>query len=241
MKLYAVGIGPGDLTFLAPCAADVIRECEVIVGYTPYITMIESLVEGKTIISTGMKSEVERCQKAVEEALAGKKVAVISSGDAGIYGMAPLLYEIAESHPEIEVEVIPGITAANSAASMLGSPLSNDFAVISLSDLMTPWEVIEKRLHSASQGDFVIALYNPRSMKRSDYLAKACQISLEYKPADTWCGYVRNALRGESICQICTLEELIHAEVDMFTTVIIGNSATKIIDGKLVTTRGYQV
>lgn len=241
MKLYAVGIGPGDLGFLAPCAAEVIRECEVIVGYTPYIKMIEELIDGKTIISTGMKSEIERCKKAIEEAIDGKKVAVISSGDAGIYGMAPLLYEMAEAYPELDVEVIPGITAANSAASLLGSPLSNDFAVISLSDLMTPWEVIEKRLHGASQGDFVVALYNPRSIKRSDYLAKACRIALEYKVPGTLCGYVKNALRGESICKICTLEDLISAEVDMFTTVIIGNSATKIIDGKLVTTRGYQV
>lgn len=241
MKIYAVGIGPGDAGYLAPRAKEVLANCDVIVGYTAYIEIIADLLHSKEVISTGMKSEVERCERAVEEAAKGKTVAVVSSGDAGIYGMASLLFETAEKRTGLEVEVVPGITAAISAASILGSPLTNDFAVVSLSDLLTPWEIIEKRLDCAAQGDFVICLYNPQSVKRADYLLRACKIALKHKPAETLCGYVKNALRGDEECKICTLDELQHAKVDMFTTVIIGNFATKQIAGKLVTTRGYKV
>lgn len=239
MKLYAVGIGPGDMDYMAPRAREVLLGCDVIVGYTAYIDLLPGELKNKEVIATGMKSEAERCERAIAEALKGRSVAVVSSGDAGIYGMAPLLYELAEKYPEVEVEAIPGITAAISAAAILGSPLSNDFAVISLSDLMTPWETIEKRLAAAAQGDFVICLYNPQSIKRSGYLARACEIVLRYKPPQTCCGYARNALRGDSSGEICSLRELGSAGADMFTTVIIGNSATRVINGKLVTARGY--
>jgi len=242
MKIYAVGTGPGDLDYLTPRAKEIILDCDVIIGYTTYIELISDIIKGKEVISTGMKSEILRCESAFAEALKGKKVAVVSSGDAGIYGMASLLYELAEKYPGVEIEVVPGITAAVAAASILGSPLSNDFAVISLSDLMTPWEVIEKRLSAASEGDFVICLYNPQSMKRNDYVERACNIVLKHKLPETCCGYVRNALRGnEGNSAICTLRELSRADIDMFTTVIIGNSATRIIDGKLVAARGYKI
>lgn len=241
MKLYAVGIGPGGMDYLAPRAKEVLQESDVIVGYNTYIELIEELTLGKEVIQNGMKNEIERCERAVSEARQGKKTCVISSGDAGIYGMASLLFEIAEPFPDIEIEVIPGITAAIASASVLGSPLTNDFSVISLSDLLTPWEIIEKRLSAVSAGDMVVCLYNPQSHKRSDYLEKACRISLLFKSPKTCCGYVRNALRADSSYNICTLGELSKAKVDMFTTVIIGNSSTKIIDGKLVTTRGYKI
>lgn len=240
MKLYALGMGPGNLDQLTPKAKEVLENCEVIVGYTKYIELVDEFLEGKEVIQTGMKSEVERCQRAVDEAKQGKNVVVVSSGDAGIYGMACLLFEMVEKE-DIEIEVIPGMTAAISAASILGSPLTNDFAVISLSDLLTPWEVIEKRLNAMAEADMVICLYNPRSMKRSDYLEKAANICLRHKPEGTYCGYVKNALREGTEYEVCTLKDLGKAEVDMFTTVIIGNSSTKLMKGRLVTTRGYSI
>ena len=242
MILYAVGLGPGDADYMAPKAKEAILESDVIVGYTTYMKLIEEITKGKELVATGMTGETQRCEAAIQEALKGKKVCVVSSGDAGIYGMASLLFELAAAHPSIEIEVIPGITAAVSAAALLGSPLTNDFAVISLSDHLTPWELIEKRLDACSSADMVVSIYNPQSSQRSDYLQKACNISLKYKPPETKCGYVKNAYRGESAeIHICTLEELAATDVDMFTTVIIGNSATMTIDGKLVTTRGYDV
>lgn len=242
MKIYAVGLGPGDMCYLAPKAREAIIQCDVISGYTGYVELIPQLVNGKKMIATGMKSEIERCEAAIQEALNGRQVCVISSGDAGIYGMAALLYELAEQYSAIEIEVIPGITAAAAAAAILGSPLTNDFAVISLSDLLTPWETIEKRLDACSAADMVLCLYNPESKKRVGYLEKACAIAMRHKSPITKCGYVRNAFRGvDSETCICTLAELSTAQADMFTTVIIGNSCTKIINGKLVTVRGYNI
>ena len=245
MKLFAVGLGPGDSEYIAPEAKGVILQSDVIVGYTGYIELIPELIKGKEVIATGMTAEVQRCEAAIDEALKGKVVCVVSSGDSGIYGMAALLYELAEKHPQIDIAVIPGITAGVSAAALLGSPLTNDFAVISLSDLLTPWEVIKKRLTACGEADMVICIYNPQSKKRQDYLKKATDIILNYKPAETPCGYVRNAFRGKEteskVCYLSDLSELAKTEVDMFTTVIIGNSCTKIINGKLVTTRGYKV
>ena len=242
MKIYAVGLGPGDPAYLAPRAKEAILASDVIAGYTPYLEFIHVLLQNKKIIATGMKGETERCEAAIVEALRGKQVCVVSGGDAGIYGMAALLYELAERHDAIEVEVIPGITAANSAAAILGSPLTNDFAVISLSDLLSTWEMIEKKIDVCSTADMVLCLYNPQSKKRSDYLERACAIVLRHKPPETKCGYVRNAYRGDNMeSRICTLAELSKMSVDMFTTVIIGNSDTKIINGKLVTVRGYRL
>jgi len=242
MKIYAVGLGPGDMDYLTPRARQVLSQCDVIVGYTGYVELISDLTKGKELITTGMKGETARCCAAINEALSGKQVCVVSGGDAGVYGMAALLYELAEKHPMIEIEVIPGITSAISAAAILGSPLANDFAVISLSDLLTPWEVIEKRLDAAATSDMVVCLYNPQSNKRKDYLEKACNIMLRHKTPETLCGYVRNAFRGGG-CEscICTLSELSKASVDMFTTVVIGNSGTRVINGKLVTVRGYRL
>jgi len=242
IKVYAVGLGPGDPGYMTPEAREAIKNSDVIIGYTGYVELIRELTVEKKVVVTGMKSERKRCESAIKEALKGKKVAVVSSGDAGIYGMAGLLYELAEKHPEVEIEVIPGVTAANSAAAVLGSPLTNDFAVISLSDLLTPWDVIEKRLDAASAADFVLCFYNPQSKRRRGYLEKACRIALRHKPHETKCGYVRNAFRGgNGESRVCTLAELAEAPVDMFTTVIIGNSCTKVINGKLVTVRGYSI
>ena len=242
MKLFAVGLGPGDIDYLVPRAKEVILKSDVVVGYTSYIELIPELTKGKEVIATGMKSEADRCQAAIGEALKGKQVCVVSSGDSGVYGMAALLYELAKKHPAIEIEVVPGITAAVSVAAILGSPLTNDFAAISLSDLLTPWDVIEKRLDACSAADMVICLYNPQSAKRSGYLEKACSIILRHKPAETICGYVRKAFRGKDPEKhVCSLIDLSKTEVDMFTTVIIGNSYTKIINGSMVTVRGYML
>jgi len=242
VKVFAVGLGPGNPGLLAPRAREAILACDCIVGYTSYLKLIPDLLVGKQTISTGMRSEARRCQAAIDAALEGKQVAVICSGDAGIYGMAGLLFELAEQYPEVSIEVIPGITAANAAAAVLGSPLSNDFAVISLSDLLTPWDIIEKRLEAMALADMVLCLYNPQSNKRSNYLARACDILLRHKPPETKCGYVRNAFRGDvNSGSLCTLAELPAAPVDMLTTVIIGNSDTRITNGKLVTARGYRL
>ncbi|MCL2137278.1 MAG: precorrin-3B C(17)-methyltransferase [Coriobacteriia bacterium] len=245
MKIYAVGLGPGDMAYLAPGAKEAIKRSDVVVGYTSYIKLIPDLLAGKEAISTGMRSEAKRCQAAIDEALQGKVVSVVCSGDAGVYGMAGLLFELVEARhveAEVEIEVVPGITAATAAAAVLGSPLTNDFAVISLSDLLTPWEVIEKRLNAAALSDMVVCLYNPQSSKRSDYLSRAVQIVMQYREASTVCGYVRNAFRGESQSErVCTLEALPDEPVDMLTTVIIGNSDTRVIAGKMVTARGYRI
>ncbi|MDR1962822.1 MAG: precorrin-3B C(17)-methyltransferase, partial [Planctomycetaceae bacterium] len=179
MKIYVIGIGPGDKDYLVPQAAKVIAECEVIVGYTAYLKLISDFITEKEVISTGMKGETARCEMAIREAKRGKKVGVVSSGDAGIYGMASLLLEMTADETDIEIEIVPGITAAIAAASLLGAPLSNDFAVISLSDCLTAWTVIEKRLKMAAEADFVVCLYNPQSKTRNDYLQRACNILLK--------------------------------------------------------------
>lgn len=240
MKLYAVGIGPGDREGITEKALAALRECEVLAGYGPYLTLLGPLAAGKELISTAMRGEVERCRLAVEAALAGKKVAVVSSGDAGVYGMAGLLLELAVAYPQLEVEVVPGVTAASSAAALLGAPLTQDFAVISLSDLLTPLAKIEKRLRLAAEADFVLCLYNPASRKRADYLARACEIVLESRSGDTPCGVARNVARQGQQCRILPLRELAGYEADMFTTVVIGNSETEVLGGRLVTPRGYR-
>ncbi|MDR2117790.1 MAG: precorrin-3B C(17)-methyltransferase [Planctomycetaceae bacterium] len=241
MKIYAVGIGPGDKNYMAPQAEKIISDCDVIIGYTSYLKLIPDLVTGKEIIETGMKSETARCEKAFQKAKLGKKVAVISSGDAGIYGMASLLMEMSENETDIEIEIVPGITAAIAAAALLGAPLANDFAVVSLSDLLTSWSTIKKRLEAAALGDFVVCLYNPGSKNRTDSLRLACEILLKHKNPQTQCGYVRNALRNNRQYHLCSLQELSAIHVDMLTIVIVGNSDTKQIHGKLVTTRGYHI
>ena len=239
-KLYAVGIGPGDYGHMTLEAAQVLETCDVIVGYTVYVDLVKEHFPGKEFLTTPMRQEERRCRMAFEEAAKGRTVAMICSGDAGVYGMAGLLLELGREFPDCEVEVISGVTAALSGAAVLGAPLIHDFAVISLSDLLTPWELIEKRLACAAEGDFSICIYNPSSRKRNDYLKKACRVLLETKAPDTVCGLVRNIGREGQSFRVLTLAELAETETDMFTTVFVGNSATRVIDGRMVTPRGYR-
>lgn len=241
--IYIVGIGPGRESMMTGEAIQALEQADVIVGYTVYLELLGDRFSNKEFLSTPMKQEAERCRMCFREAAAGKNVALICSGDAGVYGMASLMFEIRQelSVKDCEIVVIPGITAAVSGAAVLGAPLGHDFCVISLSDLLTPWDLIERRLRAAAAGDFAIAIYNPSSHKRRDYLRQACDILLETMPSDTACGYVRNIGRDGEESRICTLTELRDAEVDMFTTVFIGNSQTRILDGRLVTPRGYRI
>ena len=240
-KVYVIGLGPGAEKEMTYQASTALEKSEVIIGYTVYTGLIRERFPDKKYLSTPMRQEVIRCEMAMDEAMKGSTVAMVCSGDAGIYGMAGLLYEMGQGYPEVELEVVPGITAANGGAAVLGAPLMHDFAVISLSDLLTPWEKIEKRIRGAAMADFVICLYNPSSRKRADYLKKACEYILEYQSPDTVCGYVRNIGREGEDAHILTLSELKDTEVDMFTTVYIGNSQTRNVDGKMVTPRGYRL
>lgn len=240
MKITVIGIGPGGENGMTLAARAALEACEVVVGYDLYIELIKPLVGNKETIATGMRKEVERCKLALQAALSGRHVGLVCSGDAGIYGMAGIMHEVAAEHPEVTIEVVPGVTAASSAAAVLGAPLVHDFAVISLSDLLTPWDKIALRLDMAAAADFVICLYNPKSQKRVVQLERAVNIMLKHKDADTPCGYVKNIGRDGEAAYICTLGDLPLADIDMLTTVIIGNSQTKIINGKLVTPRGYQ-
>ena len=221
-------------------AQKVLERCPVIIGYTVYIDLIRDEFPDKTYLSTPMRKEADRCRMAFAEAEKGQDVAMVCSGDAGIYGMAGLICEIGRDYPEIGIEIVPGITAASGGAAVLGAPLMHDFAVISLSDLLTPWEKIERRLDAAAAADFVICLYNPSSRKRADYLERACEIVLKHKKGDTVCGIVRNIGREGESCEILSLEQLREKKVDMFTTVFIGNSATMELNGRMVTPRGYR-
>ena len=239
-KIYVVGIGPGAYEQMTVMAADVLRQSDVIIGYTVYIDLVRDHLPGKQFLSTPMTKETDRCRMAFSEARKGKTVSVICSGDAGIYGMAGLMYEIGAQYPDTELEVIPWVTAATAGAALLGAPLIHDFCVISLSDLLTPWETIEKRILAASRADFSVCLYNPSSKKRRDYLKKACELMLKYKSPDTVCGIVKNIGREGEEKSLLTLQELKDAEADMFTTVFVGNSQTKTLSEAMVTPRGYQ-
>ncbi len=240
MKLYIVGFGPGNHDSMTFAAERAILSCDLVVGYTTYTNIIGKLFPEKKIYSTPMKKERERVAYALEKTAEGKTVAIVCSGDAGVYGMAGLALEMSEKYPEIEIEIIAGVTAALSGAAILGAPLSNDFAVISLSDLMTKREKIEERLECASKADFTIVLYNPSSKQRADHLSKACDIILKYKDKKTVCGYVKNIGRENEFSKLLTLGELQNEPADMFTTIFIGSSDTKIINGKMVAERGYK-
>ena len=240
-KIYVVGIGPGDAEMMTAQAKKALDESDIIAGYKTYIALVRELYPDKEYYENGMRGEIERCEKCVEFARAGKTVALVCSGDAGVYGMASPLLEVAEREGFSDISIIPGVTAALSGAAELGAPLSTDFCVISLSDLLTPWDVIEKRLLGAAKGDFCMAIYNPASKGRADYLKKACEILLQELSGDTPCGYVRNIGREGCEKKVCTLSQLADAQVDMFVTVFIGNSQTKIVNGKLITPRGYKV
>ena len=236
-----VGLGPGNAQFLTAQAQAALQNADVLCGYTVYIDLVRPHYPEKEVYTTGMTREIDRCRWALEAAQSGKAVALVCSGDAGVYGMASPLLELAGAYPDVEVEIVPGLTAALSGAAVLGAPLAHDFCVISLSDRLTPWEVIEKRLACAAAGDFCVALYNPSSKGRTDYLAKAVRIlRANGKTDETLCGVVRSIGReGQSSC-LLTLAELEQTTVDMFTTVFVGNAATQNLRGKMVTPRGYR-
>lgn len=248
-KVLIVGIGPGSIEMMTSQAVKALERADVIAGYTVYIELLKKNFPGKEYMATHMRQEIDRCRLCLELALSGKNVCLVCSGDSGVYGMASpmfLLQEQDKRYKDIELCVIPGITAANSGAALLGSPLSNDYCVISLSDLMTPWETIERRLRAAVQGDFAVAIYNPSSRKRKDYLEKACGIMIDEGASEqTRCGYVQNIGRDGTRVFFCTLGELKSRAVDMFTTVFIGNSQTQAVQTlygeRLVTRRGYRI
>ena len=237
-----MGIGPGTQGHMTPEAVSAIEGSQVIVGYAPFLERLGPLVYNKEVISLGMTEEVPRAEHAIGAALSGKRVAVVSSGDPGIYGMAGLVLELMR-HQEVELEVtvVPGVTALSAAAARLGAPLMHDFAVISLSDLLTSWEVIRQRLEAAAVADFVVVLYNPSSHTRSQRIRECRDIMLRYRRADTPVGMVRNALREGEEVTISTLEAMVEHQIDMLTTIIIGNSSTFVWNGRMVTPRGYRI
>ena len=244
-SLWITGIGPGGPAYMTPQAVAAITRADTLCGYTVYIELVrkalgDRLRKNLTILTTPMRQELERCRLAMEAAAAGSDVAMVCGGDAGIYGMAGPLLAMADDYPDVQIEIIPGLTAAVAGAAVLGAPLMNDFCVISLSDLMTPWQVIEKRLRAAAAGDFCICIYNPRSSRRREHLAKACRILMEEQSPDTPCGWVRNIGRPGQESRLFTLGMLAMEEVDMFTTVFIGNSRTRFRGPYMVTGRGYE-
>jgi cobalt-precorrin 5A hydrolase/precorrin-3B C17-methyltransferase len=243
-KLYVVGVGSGNTEYIAPKALAAIRESEIIIGYRTYLDLISDLIEGKKVLSSGMTQEIDRCKKALELASQGKTVAVISSGDPGIYAMAgPILEVLKESNPfqKPKIEIIPGISALNLCAARLGAPVMHDFASISLSDRLTPWELIEERLEAAAKADFVIVLYNPKSKGRQDHICRARDIIMKHRDTDTPVGIVKGAMRDGEIAVVTNLEDMLKHDIDMQTTVIIGNSQTFSFDGYMITPRGYRM
>ena len=239
-KLIVVGIGPGDWEDMTVRADRALRSCDVIVGYHVYVDLVRDRYPDKEFLTTGMTRETDRCRMALEAAREGKTVAMVCSGDSGIYGMAGLIYELRGEAAEPEVEVIPGLTAACSGGALLGAPLTHDFAVISLSDRLTPWETIERRLSAAASADLSIVLYNPASHGRPDHLRRACDILLETLPPQRLCGVARNIRRSGESAQVMTLGKLRDFPADMFCTVFIGNSQTRTIGELMVTPRGYR-
>lgn len=242
--IKVIGIGPGDEEFMTPQAREAILGADRVVGYLTYLDLIKELIEGKETVGTAMMQEVERCQKAVDLAVEGHKVVVVSSGDSGIYGMAGLVLELANKVPveqRPQVDIIPGLSAVNVAAAVLGAPLMHDFAVISLSDLMTPWDLIKKRADFCAQGDMVISLYNPRSKKRVTHLDEVRDIILKYRDPKTPVGIVQKAGRPGQHMVISDLENFTKEEVDMQTLVIIGNSQTYVENDRMITPRGYKL
>ncbi|GLV48344.1 precorrin-3B C(17)-methyltransferase [Thermus sp. LT1-2-5] len=259
-ELYLVGVGPGDLPGLTLGAKEALQGAEVVIGYSTYIKLLEEmgLLEGKEVVRKGMTEELDRAEEALERALSGKRVALVSGGDPGIYGMAAPVLELMEERgfhrvdggvglpghfawkeQELLLKVIPGVTAANAVASLLGSPLAHDTCLISLSDLLTPWPLIERRLHAAGQGDFVVVLYNPQSKRRTWQLGKSAEILLRYRPPETPAALVKSAYRKREEVTLTTLAGLKEAEAGMLTTVVIGNRYSRFFEGTLLTPRGY--
>ena len=237
-KLYVIGIGPGGLEHMTLRAKDAIEESNIIIGYNKYIDMIKPIVEDKELFSTGMRGEESRCRKALELSKENNIVALISTGDSGIYGMAGLILQMKEDE---NVEIIPGVTASSAAGSVVGAPLMHDNCNISLSDLMTPYDLIKKRVRNAADADMVISLYNPRSKGRPHYVRDAIEIIKEYRELNTPVAVVRHALREGQEYKLFTLENFDEEVVDMFSIVIVGNSQSLIKEGKFITPRGYNV
>ena len=241
-KLTVVGFGPGSKGDMTLRAVEAIEKADIITGFTTYVRILQEFFPDKKYKSNGMTKEVDRCRMAVEDAMKGQDVVMVSSGDSGIYGMAAICYQVAdEMDADIEMDVIPGITAASSAAAILGAPLTHDTALISLSDRLTPWDLIEKRLDAAAASDMVVALYNPRSHGRPDLLEKAFKIMGKHKDPNTVVGVVRNIGRKDQDSWVCSMKDFDFEKVDMFCTVVIGNSKTYALDGKMITPRGYEI
>lgn len=240
-KIYVVGIGPGNMEDISVRAYKVLKNVDIIAGYVTYVNLVKDEFKEKEFYSSGMKREVERCEEVLSLAKSGKNVALISSGDSGIYGMAGIMLEVVnENGNDIEVEVVPGITSSIAGAALVGAPLMHDQAIISLSDLLTDWEVIKKRLDAASQGDFVISLYNPKSKTRVNQINEAREIMLKYKKPSTPVALLRHIGREDENFDLTTLDDFVNHDIDMFTIVIIGNSNTYVKNGRMITPRGYQ-
>jgi len=241
-KITVIGFGPGDKGNMTFRAADAVEDADVIYGYDVYTDLLKEFFPNKEFRPSKMLREVERCTLAIAEAEKGRNVAVVSSGDSGIYGMAGIVYQIAdERNSDIEIDVVPGITAASAAASLLGAPLMHDLAIISLSDLLTPLDLIMKRIECAGIGDMIVCLYNPKSKKRTDYVERAAEILMRFRKADTPAGIARNIGRKDENITITTLGKLKDESIDMFSTIIIGNSQTFVSGGKIITPRGYRI
>lgn len=238
-KLFVVGLGPGSQEGMTKKAHAVLEQSDLICGYTKYIELVKPYYPEKEFLSTGMCSEIDRCRLALKAA-SDRTVSMVCSGDSGVYGMAGLIYDLSHEEPSVDIEIVPGVTAAQSGGAVLGAPLMQDYAVISLSDLLVSWETIEKRLRGAAVGDFAVVLYNPSSHKRADHLKRACDILLECRSGETVCGIVKNIGRDGETSDILTLSKLSDTTVDMFTTVFIGSSTTRVVGGKMVTPRGYE-
>jgi len=239
-KVYAVGLGPGGKEMMTEEAICAIEKSDVICGYTVYVDLITSMFPEKETFTTPMKKEIDRCKWALETAQSGKTVAMVCSGDSGVYGMAGIMYEVIGGNDDVEVEVIAGVTATNAAAAIVGAPIMHDYVTISLSNLLTDWELIKRRLELAAQGDFIVSLYNPKSKGRTTQIVKAQQIMLKYKSKDTPVAIVRNAGRENEEYEITTLENMLDFEINMLTIVLIGNSNTYVKNGKMITPRGYE-
>ena len=222
-------------------AMQALTDSDCIVGYHVYTELLQDEFPDKEYITTPMRQEIDRCRLALQQADAGRIVSLVCSGDAGVYGMSGLVWQLSTEYPQVEIQTVAGVTAALSGAALLGAPLVHDFALISLSDLLTPWEKIEKRLLLAAQADFVIVLYNPSSRKRADYLKRACALILQVQSPDTVCGITEQIGREGEWARVLSLQQLREEQVNMFTTVFIGNSQTRVVNGKMVTPRGYEL
>ncbi len=241
-KLTVIGFGPGSKEDMTLRAARSIEDADVVTGYTTYVDILREYFPDKQFKATGMMREVDRCRSAIEDASSGKKVAIVSSGDSGIYGMAGIVYQLVdEMKADISIEVVPGVTAASAAASVLGAPLMHDMAIVSLSDLMTPLDLIMKRVDCAGQADMIVCLYNPRSKTRKEYLSRAAEILMKYRSPETPVGIVRNAGREGQEKTVTTLGNIDYEKVDMFSIVTVGNSQTYVSGGLMITPRGYSI